>query len=635
MTPRITPKKNQPSGLPDDRRNPQSDNSAHEREMEAELHSIYDSADDAKPDMTRLVQVRHSAFKKFLVGLTVFFAVLAAVSWAGVFFFSPTATKFGGEGVTVDVEGPTEVKSGDTVTYAVHYKNAERVALGTASMELRLPKEFKLLSADPAGEENSWKIGSVAPGKDGLITVKGVVLAPMSKELTLQAILTYRPADFNSEFQKVSTKGMTITDSVLDMQVGGPAKVLPGDKVALTYTYKNNAASDFEHLKVHADYPANFIPEKATPPSADTDLKVWDVAKLKAGDTGKITVEGSFASDAEGKTDFKGSIGFLDADEAFQLQKEGTFSTDVIKGDLVTALILNGKSEDQPVRFGDTLRYAITYKNTGTAVLGDVQLSATLDSTPADGLLQWKQLVDKAGGTRSGNTITWTKKQIPSLGRVNPGDQGTLDFEIPFAATPPAGVKDGVYQVASSVQAVIATIDETDAGRTAKSSPVVAKAVSDTALTAQLRYFNTDGIPVGSGPLPPKVDEATTYRAVIEVDNSLHELQDLKLTAKLPSNVRFTGVSNVDAGDLRFDAANSKMVWTLNWLPTNIKKLNITFDVAITPGDDQRGKFPTVVDGIIFEATDKSNGFPMLLSASPLSTSTDGDAQAAGKGRVQ
>ncbi len=635
MPPRTPPKKNQPSGLPDDRRIPQPDNAEHEREVEAELHSIYDSTDEAKPDMTRLVQVRHSAFKKFLVGLTVFFAVLAAVSWAGVFFFSPAATKFGGEGVTVDVEGPGEVKSGDTVTYAIHYRNDARVALGTASMEFRLPKEFKMLSADPAGDNDSWKIGSVAPGKDGLITVKGVVLAPMRKEMTLQAILTYRPADFNSEFQKVTTKGMTVTDSVLDMQVNGPPKVLPGDKVTLTFAYKNNAASDFEHLKVHADYPANFIPEKATPPSADTDLKVWDVAKLKAGDAGKITVDGSFASDAEGKLDIKGSIGFLDADEAFQLQKEGAFSTDVIKGDLVTALILNGKSQDQPVRFGDTLRYAITYKNTGSAVLGDVQLSTMLDSAPADGLLQWKQLVDKAGGIRSGNQITWTKKQIPSLGRVNPGDQGTLDFEIPFAAGPVPGVKDGNFQVSASVQAAIGTIDETTAGRVAKSAPVVAKAVSDTALSAELRYFNADGIPVGSGPLPPKVDEATTYRVMLQIDNALHDLQDLKLTAKLPTNVRFTGVSNVDAGDLRFDAANSKMVWTLNWLPINVKKLNLSFDVAITPGEDQRGKFPTVIDGIIFEATDKNNGFPMLLSASPLSTSTENDAQAAGKGRVQ
>ncbi len=603
--------------------------------MEADLHSIYDETGVAKPDMTRLVQVRHSALKKFLVGLTVFFAVLATVSWAGVFFFSPSATKFGGESVSVDIEGPGEIKSGEMVTYAIHYKNAERVALGTASLEFRLPEEFKLQSADPAGDGNTWKIGSIAPGKDGLITVKGIVLAPMQKELTLQAILTYRPADFNSEFQKVSTKGMTVTDSVLDFQVSGPPKVLPGDKVTVTYTYKNNADSDFAHLKVRAEYPPNFIPEKTTPPSSDTDLKEWDIAALKAGESGTISVDGSFASDAEGAIDLKGSIGFLDKDEVFQLQKEGTFSTDVIKGDLVTALILNGKNTDQPVRFGDTLRYAISYKNTGTAVLGDVQLTAVFDTLPTGGLLQWKQLVDKAGGVRDGNQITWSKKQIPSLGRINPGDEGTLDFEIPFAAQPLPGVKDGVFQVSASVQAAINTIDETAANRVAKSTPVVAKAVSDTTLAAEIRYFNADGIPVGNGPLPPKVGEATTYRAVMTVANSLHELQDLKLTAKLPSNVRFTGISNVDAGDLRFDAANGKMIWTLNWMPTNIKTLNISFDVAITPTEDEKGKFPTVIDGVIFEAADKSNGFPMLLSASPLSTSTENDSQAAGKGRVQ
>lgn len=202
-----------------------SSNAAHASEVDAELHRIYDP--ESEQDMTRLDQVNHSFVKKILVGLMVFFATLAAISWTGFFFFSPSKEKFAGEKVMVTIEGPTEVRSGETTTYAVRWKNNEPVALGTAQLELRLPKTFVVVKTDPSSDGTTWQIGSVASGHDGLVTVQGVALAPLEKTMDIQAILTYRPADFNSEFQKVSTRTITIKDSVIELDVKGPTKILP------------------------------------------------------------------------------------------------------------------------------------------------------------------------------------------------------------------------------------------------------------------------------------------------------------------------------------------------------------------------------------------------------------------------
>src|SRR5690606_14582816 len=137
--------------------------------------------------------------------------------------------------------------------------------------------------------------------------------------------------------------------------------------------------------------------------------------------------------------------------------------------DLVTQLVLNGKTDSQPMRFGDTLRYAISYKNTGTAVLGDVTLTAVFETTPATGLLEWNELVDKAGGVRNGNRITWTKKQIPSLGKIDPNDEGTLDFSVPFIDKAPSGAT-GEIIVNAYVEASIATIDGEKSDRMTKTA---------------------------------------------------------------------------------------------------------------------------------------------------------------------
>ncbi len=609
---------------------------AAEDELGEELNEIYRAAGPEKPDMTRLDQARHSTLKKILVSLVFFLAFLAAVAWAGFFFFSPGEQKFSGEGVEIAVDGPAQVKSGDQVTYTVNYRNNERIPLGTANLEVRLPREFTVLKSDPTLTQDALQIGSIAPGKGGSVQIQGVFLAPVGKQVDLQVILTYRPADFNSEFQKVSTRSIGVADSVLDLRLTGPAKVMPGDKVTLDLSYLNTSDSEFKDAAVKLAYPPNFIPESADPASADDAKTLWNIGSAPPNTENHIKITGAFASDAKGNIDIKGQIGFTDRNGDFQLQKEATFTAEVVEGQLVVAMVLNGKTGDQSANFGDTLHYAITYRNTGNSTLEDVTLTAVLDPQPVpDQMVLWNGLHDKQQGLRNGNSISWNKKQITALGVIGPGDEGTIDFDVPLLAAPIEGAKSTDYRVNSWVQASIATIDNELVNRTTQTPPFAAVLASDAKLAGEARYFNADGLPVGSGPLPPVVGQATTYRVTWDLTNSLHDLTDLKISARLPSNAVWTGKSSVDAGDLKFDAAEEKIVWTLNWMPTTIKELKVSFDVALTPTADQAGKTPTLVDAAILEAVDKANGNPIILSLPPFSTALDNDELAAGKGKVQ
>jgi len=623
-----------PSGRPD----PDLIPPAVTEEMNRGLHSIYDATEPEVRDMSKLDQGRRSTAKKILIGFVIFFAFLAAVSWAGFFFFSPTDDKFSGEGVEVTIDGPAQIKSGEVLTYQVRYKNNENVPLGTASLQLRLPKELQVVSLEPApvdAGQNSWKLGSIAPGRDGLVTLQGVILSPINKQLDLQAIMTYRPADFNSEFQKVSTRTIGVADSVLDLTVSGPAKVIPGDEVELDISYINTSENEFRDARVKAIFPPNFIAGSSEPAASAAGGAEWVIATVAPNTQGHIKVTGSFASDAKGRIETRAQIGFVDANDDFQLQKEASFTTDVVEGQLVVALILNGKTGDQPVSFGDTLHYAVTYQNTGSVILEDVNLSVVLGgpSDPAQ-FVNWNGLRDKQEGLRDMNRITWTKKQVTALSRVGPEEEGTIDFDLPVIAGPLNDKTVDDYRVSSWVEAVIGKIDGEPVNRKTQTPPFSAVFLSDAELAAEARYFNADGIPIGSGPLPPQVGQATTYRVYWELTNSLHDLTDLKLSARLPTNVIWTGRSNVDAGDLKFDAANEKIIWTLNWVPISIGSLKIDFDVTITPEPDQAGKVPTLIDASILEAVDKTTGAPLILSNQPLSTELNDDDQAAGKGRV-
>lgn len=604
-------------------------------ELERELTTIYEPGNE-KRDMTKLEIAKSSLAKKIMVGLIIFFAALAAVSWAGFFFFSPAGDKFSGEGVALAIEGPAEPKGGELVTYTFRYKNGESVPLGTATLTARIPKELKVIETDPAADKNEWNVGSISPGKENAITVKAIAMAPLQKSFDLQAILSYRPADFNSEFQKVTTRSLTVTDSVLELAVTGPAKVLPGDKVTYAYEYKNPSTQDFQHLRFVPVYPSSFIPESATPKAENNSHLVWNIASLKAGGSGKITVTGTFSSEAKGDLDLKGQIGIVDADGDFLLQRESGQKVTVLEGQLVTNLILNGKTESQATDFGDILRYALTWRNTGVAALGDVTLSIVFETQPASPkILLWNNLKDEQGGVRDGNKLTWTKKQVTKLGAVGANQEGTIDFELPILAAPIGGLNASEYVISSWIEATIGSIDGEAVTRTVKSQPLVVKINSDTKLAAEARYFNQDDIPIGSGPLPPAVGQQTVYRVSWKLTNALHELTDLKISAPMVSNVIWTGASNVDAGNLKFDAGADKMVWTLNRMPTSVKSLGVSFDIGFTPSDDQRGKIATILSATTLEAIDKVTGALVIMSLPPLTTDLENDAAAAGKSKVQ
>jgi hypothetical protein len=607
-----------------------------EEGLTQELRSIYGEEKPGEVDMTRLERMTTSLGKKILIALVVFFAFLAAVSWAGFFFFSPDGGAFSGDKVRLTVDGPREVKGGERVTYLIRYENGESVALGTANLDVRLPKEFLVAEEKPSRDDGLWRIGSLGAGAEGSVEISGVFVAPLDKELDLQAILTYRPSDFNSEFQKVETGVVTVKDSVLELGIAGPPKVLPGDDISLVLTYKNASENAFTDIVVRTAFPQTFISESSEPAATDTSVREWRIPSLDAGAEGTITVHGSFASDTKGRVELPVEIGFLGEEDAFQLQRTAILTTDVLEGDLVTTLILNGKDGRQPVNFGDRLRYTIGYRNTGSVSLGNVEVALVFETEPRDAsMLLWNDVEDAKAGVRDGNRITWTSKQIAKLERIGPDDDGVINVEVPILAAPLPDVTDVDYHVDAWVETRIGTIDGEKTDRVTKTQPIEARVNSDAAFASLARYFDGDGQPVGSGPLPPVAGEQTTYQVTWHLANTFHDLSDLRISAKLPPNVTWTGRSDADAGEVSFDAAAEKISWNLNWLPVSIKDLSVSFTLGIIPADEQVGKLPTLVDAAIFEATDRVTGATILIPHPPLTTGLDGDDFAAGKGRVQ
>ena len=137
-----------------------------------------------------------------------------------------------------------------------------------------------------------------------------------------------------------------------------------------------------------------------------------------------------------------------------------------------------------------------------------------------------------------------------------------------------------------------------------KSNTITSKINSDLSLDEQIRYFNTDNLPVGSGPLPPQVGQKTTFRVYWTVKNNLHELSDTSVVLPLPSYINWENSNTTNVGSLSFDATNHQVVWEIGRLPLSVYRADAEFSLSLTPAESDRNKILVISPGSSVSAMD-------------------------------
>jgi hypothetical protein len=424
---------------------------------------------------------------------------------------------------------------------------------------------------------------------------------------------------------------------VLTLKGAGPEQLTPGDDIAFVFEYENTSDAVLEHVRLAADAPDGFIPSD-TDPNTDTDVSLeWSFNKLEAHAKGKVTIKGTFSAASRGPKSLKTRIGFVDAQDAVVVLAEAEAKSEVLKSNLDLSLIVNGSDTPTPASFGDTLFFAIRYENAGDVTLKDVTISAKLPSEPSGpSLLDWVGIKDELKGRHSDAQTSWTKKELPALASLAPGDKGEINFSVPLLRKPLADAKNADYVVHAMASAMIGKAGTVSGSREVDTAPFDVRLLSDSSFEAMGRYFTDDGTPLGSGPLPPQVHQKTVYRISWTIRNSLHELTNLTASTVLPQGVKWTGVERqVEAGTLAFDETGRQATWRLNRMPTSVKSVLVSFDVELTPEFEDSGKLLDLTGDSRLEAYDKDVSAVILKTAPPVGTDLIGDDSATGKGVVK
>lgn len=583
--------------------------------MERSLNEIYDDGQGGKVDVRQLVKVRRHGFifKFFIFLLTV--VILGGLGYGGYYFYKHLS----GNDVTAlsfNVQGDTEVASGQEFFYTINYHNDSNVDFQNANLEVNFPDNFVFLDSQPATStdaNNAWQIGNIKAHSGGTVKIRGMLTGPIQPNNVLIADVSYNPAGVSSVFKKEASLTTAVNSIGMNVNFDNAQSSLVNEVNEIKITFNKQDHNYINSFRVSFTPQANIAilnNQKANDDNLASSTLimpgVWEINSVTDAPQ-VLPIFFKFTDKIAPSQDVTIGLEQPASGGNFNRFLEQKITYEVMKNDLNLTLIINGSRNDQGVDFGQSLNYSIVYKNKGETSMKDVVIMAALNSN----FLDWTTLKDGNNGKENGNTIIWTKNEIPALADVAQNQGGTIDFSINMMAASKVNLNNSNdFQVQSYAQFSVGdqSAKNNASSTDNRSNAIINQINSDLKLNEQLLYFDQDNITVGYGPLPPQVGQKTSLKVYWTLTNDMHDLNDAKVTETLPNYVSWDGKNNTNVGTVQYDATSNTVTWNIGRLPVSVFRADAEFNVSIVPASSDHGKIMVITPGAEVTATDGVTG---------------------------
>jgi uncharacterized repeat protein (TIGR01451 family) len=304
--------------------------------------------------------------------------------------------------LSVSKTGPAAVNAGEVITYTLNVSNdGPTAAAGTVLVD-SLPAGTTFLTASvppaSAGAVLTWNLGDLASGGSTSIDVQ-VRTPATSASLSnvARAVSATADPDMSNNRSEVTTSVTAVAN--LGITKTGPAQANPGTNVTYTMDVVNAGPSTATDAVVTDALPAGAAFVSADKGGAEVGgVVTWPMRDIPNGLTVQYTVT-LRAPSAAGQFTNTASVTSAVSDPVPANNTDGA-QTVVTVADLSLS-----KSGPANATAAETITYDIIVTNAGPSAAANVVVTDTLptDATFIDA---------SAGGTLSGNVVTWTVQSI-------------------------------------------------------------------------------------------------------------------------------------------------------------------------------------------------------------------------------
>ncbi|MEK7602587.1 MAG: hypothetical protein AAB472_03845 [Patescibacteria group bacterium] len=537
--------------------------------------------------------------------------------------------------VIMGVQGPTTTASGDIVPLLISIDNKNPVAMRDVQVSITFPQGTK--APEDSGVPlltYTENLGDIGPGEHIERTVKAAVFGSEQQQVTLPVHLVYHTDESNSAFIKDKSYQFVITTSPISLSVSSSlVQISSGQPVTVDVTVRSNATTPLENVAVTGLYPFGFAPSTTSPKAVQGTLFV--LGTLAPGEERHIRVVGTVSGDNNDDRVFSFTAGTLAGEGDTRLATSYTtkeVGIKLTKPFLATTLAINHDASDSPILIPGSLAQGIlTWTNTLATPITTGQITIQLSGNALD-----SSSVTTSGFYRSSDTtIIFTGETSPGLARLEPGDTGQGNFSFLAKKSPEIAVlRNPAITVRLSVSGQ--RIGESKVPETVQTT--ITKTIKiGTDLALSSRVLRTIGPIANTGPYPPVANKETTFTIQYALTNTVNSVAGAKVSATLPSYVRYTGVASPNDGSVTYNEASRTVTWSAGEIPpgTTAPK-TVSFQVALLPSSIQQGTSPILISAQQVTGTDRFTSNTISGSVRELNTQATTDpAYTLGQGNVQ
>jgi len=529
-------------------------------------------------------------------------------------------TQVGDDQILLSIGSVNEIRAGEDVTYVFEYGNDSRVGWENVELEFTPADNFVLTEADPAFADavpgrRSYlaTLGELGAGDKGRVEMKGVVVGEQGSTARSMAEVFFTPKNFPSgKFSKSVVHTATVTSLSLDLALEAADEAAAGERILVKIQARNvgdsplsggyievGAAAGMQLASEDPEFSGEFslvtsrwlLPELMPDSSLQRTLVIYLTGE--PGEKRELQVMAGLVREGRGLTQRTVAHTFALAETELKIAQ--TFNKE--KGTLV-------------VHPDERLEAKITYENTGNVGLSNAVVRAVFEGP---GLDESKlNLRDGAYDTRT-KTITWSAASVPELELVGPGSKGELTYSFgisPLANFPTEGEVLENFGLVATV-----SIDSPDVKvplgeeRKLVSDRSVLSVESPMILEADAFYDDGRLGIESSGPLPPKVNEETTYTVRLKAGTALNDMGDTRVVAVLPEGVKYMDKIFKTTGEVVFEERTGQVIWTIPFVEAGTGRRTppseLHMQVAIVPAENQKGQSVKFLNAVTAEGKDQ------------------------------
>ncbi len=599
----------------------------------AKKNDIPDSWDSGKKDGTdEKFFMKTPIFKNFFIFSLVFFGLTLIYASYVLFAGGNTVSN---ENIDISVIGNNYTAGGEDLSFVVSITNKNNSSLDLADLIVEYPKSSSGVVGDASlgVERNRVSLGTIPAGAVRNENLKVVLFGEQGTVSSIRISLEYRVEGSNAIFVKKKNYDVTVSSTPLNLSIDAPREVSSNQDITLKVKVTLNATHAVPKILVKAEYPVGFLFSSAVP-APTFGNNVWNLGDVSPGVDRNILIRGKMLDVVDGEEKnfriISGSQSETDKSLIGAIFNSISHVIAIKKAFIEARLSVNGVAgREYSIDSKTPIRGEIRWTNNLDTKVNDLSIRAKVSGNAVN-----RKTISAESGfynsLQGEDVIIWDKSSISDFAEVNPGDSGSVGFSLsPLSLFSSLGLLvDPIIKIDISISGK-QLVSGYSAQDLANSDSGTIRIISDVGFTAKALHYS--GAFSNTGPIPPKVENKTTYTVNWSLSNTANSISKGTVRSTLPSWITFVGPISPLGSNLVYNPSTREITWNVGRIPKGAgittAEVGVSFQVAFTPSLSQVGTTPVIINEAVLTGHDDFANVEIRVSKGSLRTSLESDPQ--------